>query len=605
MPENKQTPLPGRSTPALPPEAGDPVAAGNLLFRQDPLFNELLVAYQKGDWKSCDLIITSLIERYPDEPVLREFKTDIETQLILFRSSQQDARSSLKRRLAGILRVAAIFLLAVALLAFVLFQMQQIYTQRAVEQKAQAAQLEAENLKSLQLALEAKVQGLLQSGRTDDAIKALDELEAIDPANANLPEMRAEAVRLQELDRQYQAALAYIGNDDDQALALLKEIQAVSPNYKDVPRQITRIEANKKVASLVADAEQAYMQGRWMDVLDLYSQAQAIDGTVNTDRVKEQMVNSYLRSIIQTLSKDKPSLQELSTSETFYRKAISLVPQDKKFAQERDELRALSKELLITKHYQTARQILERPFHTETEAREAVRLLGVAYELGPEKVYLNTELNKATLYLTALANFNNRQWLDAITYFSELAKFDSVYPNGMLRHLLFESYSALGKKYFAGGFYQDARKNYESAEMIAWEQPDNRLRLYQVQLDVGYTLGKLDLYQDSVSYFKYALDKIEITTRAADNPELVTALEQVNSLVGKGDFEEAYASYLQLLPQVETLYLIGKLEVDTGANLGFIASASHSTILAIQHLNGLGDAVVMPGSQTLNIPTLP
>ena len=66
--------------------------------------------------------------------------------------------------------------------------------------------------------------------------------------------------------------------------------------------------------------------------------------------------------------------------------------------------------------------------------------------------------------------------------------------------------------------YQDARKNLEQAEILAWDDTDNLMKLFQVQVLLGDTIGKMSDYENAVSYYKYALDAIKFSQKLIKFP---------------------------------------------------------------------------------------
>ncbi len=52
------------------------------LLVNDPEYKDLLTRYQNADWESCSRLVKTLSERFPDEPILQDFREDIEFKLI-------------------------------------------------------------------------------------------------------------------------------------------------------------------------------------------------------------------------------------------------------------------------------------------------------------------------------------------------------------------------------------------------------------------------------------------------------------------------------------------------------------------------------------------
>jgi tetratricopeptide (TPR) repeat protein len=571
-------------------------------IKTDPKYQELLVSYQNGQWDHCRKLIHEMLLVYPGQQHLLEFRSDIETQVLVNKIGTREANQRKRSSFRGVFLALLGGLIIVIVAGFLVNNTMSGYQQTIDDYRVQAEQAQEKSLVSL--VEQARL--TIQAGKPAEALTILDQIEAISPNYPGISDLRATAAAKQNLAVTYEQAIIKVnaGLLDD-ALALFNDIMETDPKFRDTNYQIEKILKTQLIAKQISEAQQSYQQKEWESALIAYEKVLTLDTTrISDPKVKEELLYSYLRTIIQTLSQKEPSIDDLDRCGGYYRKALSLIPQDKKFIAERDNLRALSVELLITKYFQTAKMLLKDPNQAERSVIQAVDFLNRALELDRENSEVKTELEKALQYQDALTYFNQSNWEPAIKALEKIAKFDSTYPNGMVPVLLYEAYAGKGFKYFSGGFYLDARAAFEKAEILAWEDQDNKLRLFEIQIALGLSLGKLENYKDAVSYIDYALSPVLSSTPLAEDVKFLAALKQARDLNAESKYFEAYQIYLELLKRQNELFIFNQIAVNTGDNLAFIANTNYSTVHSVQDFNEVTFPVV-DRKQSLSIPSLP
>ena len=576
-------------------------AQEDLELMADPAYQELLVRYQNAEWDQCGRLIDNLLIRYPGKQILVEFRADIDMQLMLNKMSVEKARNRKVKSLYSVLAVLGLLAVIVLVITYFVNRSLKSYQQQLTTYQVQLEQAQAENISLL----ENQARSSLQSGKPDVALDILTQMEELDPDYPSLESLRSEAIAQQELVNSYEEAMGKMALEQyDDALVIFRQIRTVDPLFRDVGYQIIWIENHKKVLDLISAGQAAYMEKSWQDAIGAYEEALALDSTVNTPEIKDQMLYSYLNSIVETLSKDDHTIDELERSGVYYRKAIALIPQDRNYIAERERLQSLSLELLVSKNYQMAKNLLSDPNHTRLSVTKAINFLKYASELKPDEQVYKTELSKAELYFSALQYFDQGKMLQAANVLEDLAKFDRTYPNGMGPTLLYEAYVSRGLQLHKDGFYLDARASFEDAELIAWEQMDNKIQLFLVQINLGNTIGKLENYQDAVSYFEYALKAIEDVVNTVDDPDFTRALSAGREYAQTGQYYEAYFAYLEALEKMDLLFTYEDINVYSGDTLIYLARQHHSTIQAIQMYNAV-EFPLITRNQVLRIPYLP
>lgn len=574
---------------------GDADLAANSKYQQ------LLIHYQNAEWDECNQLIDDLLEQYPDKQVLLDFKADIDVQRLLRKMSVNKSRSRIAKIVSSILTV--FLLLGIGSIAVGYFTQQTVsaYEREAENYQALLEQARQENI----VLLENQARSALQAGKPDVTLEIVRKIEALDPDYPALADLRSEADQLLDLIDLYDRAVAELTSENyDSALAIFKQIKLEAPLFRDVDYRISWIENHQHVQQLIADGESAYKQKKWQDAIQAYEQALTLDPSVNSPAIKDQMLYSYLNSIVETLSRKDHTIEELERSGTYYRKAIALIPQNRDYIAEREQLQSLSLELLVSKNYQTAKMLLSDPNHSRLNVTKAINFLKYASELKPDNQLYKSELSKAQLYQSILDAFDQGKMSQAIAGLEDLARFDRQYPNGMGPVLLYEAYVSQGLKLYEDGFYRDARINFEQAELVAWENDDIKMQLFMVQIDLGKTIAKLENYKDAVSYIEYAFHSIADVIAKVDDSKFSETLLQAQHLSAEEKYYEAYQMYQDLMKSLKVLFSFQDVNVNSGDNLFYIAHQYQSTIQAIQLYNDV-EFPVITQTRKLSIPYLP
>ena len=195
-------------------------------------------------------------------------------------------------------------------------------------------------------------------------------------------------------------------------------------------------------------------------------------------------------------------------------------------------------------------------------------------------------------------------WDQVITNLNQIPSVDSGYANGNASLLLFNAYYELGKQYASVGLYLDAINQFEQAEILAWYDSGNLLKLFQVQAALGDTNGKLNDYEAAVSYYQYALNAIQINKRLAKFPAIAPKLAEANIFSAYGNYEDAFMAYQEVLEDIDVIYSVSEIEIDDGICLAFFASENVSTVDAILEANNLPKSMTITLGRELKVPMI-
>ncbi len=566
--------------------------------KDDPEFQELIEHFQHADFSACKDLLTKLEQRYPDNGVLLGFKDDLQMKLSLKNMEVLDKKDEKRKirkvsfRLLTFAIICAVVILLVFFVSYYFLNIESVSNQRAQE----TAQLSS---------LYEQVQQLLIIGKPQEAAEIIENILEINPEFDKLPELTTQTYDLMQLETKYKAALGLISeNSNADALAMMKEIEAVRPGIWDVSQQITSLEDKIQIEKYLAAGDAAYKVEMWDLVISSYENALALDTTLNDPVMKEQLFGAYLNKILNMLQNDSVSIQDIQDADKYYRNAVTLIPMHSDFDTEREELQEVSSYLLGLKYTQVAKENIEDKNQTSALLADSVSYLVKATNLNPNNKTLRIELENAKLYESAFNNFNDKKWEFAIENLTKLLEADKNYANGNASVLLYEAYFALGKKYYTAGFYEDARTKLEQAEFLAWEDEDNLLKLFQVQVLLGDSIAKTGDYVTAISYYKYALDAIQVIPRLANLPTLLKNYTDANNWIVYGNTEMSVITFQDLLAEIGVIYSISEAEIKNGSCLAFFADSNLSTIDAILEANHLPQDMVLTFGRILEVPSI-
>jgi len=568
-----------------------------------PEYKELLLSYQKGEWAACDTLLERLLQQFPHSRHLHELKENLETQLAFRDQSRLFVKTARRRRVRKILGTTLMILggLAIGVLAYGVILFKLLPAANSGGQQAGAeAQVNMEALADL----EEQVRILLQNGNSEVAFQVIDQIRALDSNYTALPELVSQAEALSEIDLKYRAALEYVDEGNlPQALELFQQIDAVIPQYRDVSHQIQVLEAQIRLAELVVTAEEAYQREDWRTAIAAYEEILTLDHSLDEQELEQKLFLSYYHEVNHILSSQDTTIEDINLAETYYLNAIALVPGNTQFSEEKADLQRLIDELLVEKYGSPADSLINRQDGSERSVALAIQYYQKAIALATETYALENDLSSAQTYLQALQSFNELDWDYAIKYLEDIAYFDQNYAGGMLRRLLYESYAARGRRYYSVGYYSDARANFEAAEIIAWKDESALLPLYEIQIDLAFTFGKMHNYQVADAYFESALAGVNAAGRIT-NESVLDALASAKENYENRNYPEAYRIYEEVLADRGMFSSDVEAFGNKGDSLAALAAAHDSTIYAILTRNSMDPTTLLDIDGVIQIPVI-
>lgn len=568
-----------------------------LALSQDPDYRALIESYQDADFAKCQEVLETLEERYGNDPVLLKFEEDLQLKMMVRTMEDNKKKETKKETLKTTVNVGVLILAIVLALGTIFYFTYRYFSQQNLENQ------QAQELIQLN-SLADQAEQLVQVGKPQEAADIIEGIREVNPDFDRLPGLTTDVEALLSLKDKYQEALQLSSEGNlEEAKALFIEIQEEQPDLWDVSQQIAAIESETQLTDLLAAGDLAYQNRNWSEVISSYESALLLDANLDDSQITEQLLQAYLQQIIKMLQLENVSIEEIETAEQYYRKAVALIPQSRTYANERENLQEVSSNLLQLKYSQTAVDMLADSDQTLATVKKAVSYLSKAANISPENQSLQSDLTNAKIYQAAFQDFLNQNWARVITNLENIVENDPGFAGDKVPTMLFESYNALGQQYDAAGFYQDAIINYEQAELIVWEDTENLMRLFQVQLNLGETYGKLEDYENAVSYYLYAFNMLSESS-SVDLTPVASLVAEANNRNVLGDYVTAYGSIQTALESVDQIYTMDELAVVDGVCLAFFAADHQSTLDAIIEANDLSDVMVINVGRTILVPSL-
>ena len=567
-------------------------------FSSDPEYLRLIEHYQKAEFSECQKLLGSLELRYPGQPELQTIREDLE-----MKGSLNNLTSSIRKREALAKGKVTLNLILFSLVVIIgiggVF-----FASSLLILKNKPIEI-TPNVNSQLDSLYIQAEHLLQSGQPSSALEVVLKIRALDPDYEKLPELIERTNKLLEFEAHYRAALDLIAKGkNDEALNALKLLESENPGMWDIPQRIAAMEKEKKISEYLKAGDAAYQKQDWVKVIEAYESALVLDQRLDDTMMKEQLLFAYLNRIIGMLQSDNTSVEDIQLSEQYYRKAVTLIPQNKEFVSQRENLQQISRDLLLKKYTQLAKSKLNDKKQTTATINEAIYYLTKASNLNPDDSGLLADLIIANNYQLAFSSFIDMNWLQAIASAQAVVDAKADFAGGNASALLYEAYYALGKQNYNSGLYLDARENLEKAEIIAWADGDNRLKIFQVQVLLGDSIGKVDDFENAVSYYQYALNAINYGEKVANRSDLLNQYQAAEQLAAAGDYRGAYDAFQSVIGAIDAIYTISEVEVGSGVCLALFANENLSTLDAILKANDLPTNMVISFGRVLRVPSI-
>lgn len=512
-------------------------------FTKHPLYELAMKHFQQGEWSAGYMEVERLVQLYPSEKRLRALRHDLKLRARLDHEETQELALQKRARLVKIgLRLAIGTFVLTALGVGIHSYADWMGMQLEAAHDRLAYQIQTASLTTKL----SDANALIRMSRLAEAEALLSEIRTLDPGFAGLEQTTAElAIAVSLQDRYGEAVQRMQVEDWLGARELLLAIEAEAPNYLDVPLQLAYLEKRTLAGTLLADSEQAFQAEDWQRSVAGFEAIRTLHPEFEKAQVEQRLFESYVNAARAVLIGQADSLEAVGTAEEYFRKALTLRPQD------------------------------------------------------PE---IKAERELAHLYLKAQSDFTAGRWSDVIAGLEVVYNTDAAYAQGTARQTLYDAYIGRGDSQMSVYALDGALSDYQRAADLAADNPEAALRLFEAELKMADGLGAKGDYEAAVVHFRAAVDWGGLEELADQNLALATALAEAEHYAATGNFGVAYERYHLAVQAADTSRATVVHQVQPGEYLTLIASRYGSTASAIAAANGIRDLnLIFPG-QELVIP---
>jgi tetratricopeptide (TPR) repeat protein len=570
-------------------------------YFDDPVYQSAIMHLQSGEWEAGLSELDKLVTAYPLNHQLRNLRQEMKLRAQVDEEEKVDIEAAARRNTRT--WVVRIFVF-VALFGLMVWGVG-TYSSWIRQQMALARQSVENQVQVMELAVKFRdAQDLLQVGRLVEAKALFDEIATKDPNYPELAPSLEQVDKMLALEAQYDEALRKINlGDMTGALELLEGIEAKEPFYKDVSTRIAEIKGQFFLGEVMAQADKAYQTKDWKQASSSYETLRALNPSYQTELVENRLFESYMNAAVETLSSDTQSLEALEQAETYFRKALSLRPQDPVIKLEREQARQSFKDRLFRSYMDAAQSALVgKPDSLEALAAADEYYLK-ALDLFPEDPEAVLQRNLAHLFIEAQTDFSKERYDAVIEKLEQVYSEDPGYAAGTARQTLYEAYIARGDDRMLSGDYEPALGDFQRGAVLAEQGENARIRLFQAQIRIAEAMGSLLMYEDAVLLYRTAIDNAQVSDAdLKQRPELVSKLNQADGYVRARSYRSAFRIYRDQARKILFIFPQVTYQVASGDYLTMIASRYNTTVDAILQANNLGSTKKITIGQELVIP---
>jgi len=469
---------------------------------QDKRYAALIDNYQRGNFAKAQPLLNNLLEEFPNSPELLQIKNNLGMKTKQLKvSKKQDTNITWKQIL--IWSVVVIVVVAIGYGVFLgVRKYNQILSDRTQEIETIRLAEETNNFIEINLNSASK---LVESGRYLEAIEILKELEDLIPDDPNYNGLLKQAYDGVFLISVYEEALQ-MGEqlNFSSALEQLEIIKNVDPDFRDVQILINDYIHEIELISFLVLADEAYENSDWDIAIVNYEEY--LLGVENNQKLEEKkkLYNSYMNVINAYLSEEVLDIEIIEESERLLSKARTLYLHNTIEYSFEDNKRI--QDLLIAKFITLAEQSLEEAPENINSIKNAEYYYSKALQLQP---YSDDLIEKYVIISNFLAGYNDfidGSWVDAESNLKLVYESDPDFAGGLIDVLLYETYTVMGNLYEEIEYFVSANNNYELAAVVANNNPDNELRVFEVSVNQARMQAKFGDFRASALKFQEAFD---------------------------------------------------------------------------------------------------
>jgi len=573
-------------------------------YHEDALYREAMSHFQKGEWEAGLGKLDQVIQAYPMDPDLRALRQEMRVRAHVDQDERVET-GRIQRQRIRTMAVRVALVVVVVLLGVIIFRTYSVWLN---ERFTTARETLNEQMQEVELSVKFRdAQDYQRAGRLQEALALYIKVAEDDQNYPGLAESLEEVKKLVALEAQYSEAQQLIGQGDyPTALDLLRGIEDVDPYYKDVSILVTDLESKFILNELLSEAEEAYMAQDWEKAIEGYANLHTMDPQYQSSQVIDRLKTSYINSAKAILANENSTVEDLERADEYFRKALSLSPQSLEIKAEQSQAFRNAEGRMARGYYELAQSTLAGQESSLQAMKVAEDYFLKALALAPNDLKIETSLKMVRLFLQAQESFNRGKWDEVIELMEQVHSEMPDFALGTARQTLYEAYMSRGKLMASGGNYEAALSDYTRAAELAGEMVGSNFSLHQAQIQLANVHGNLGNYVDAVALYRNAAEIGKVReTSAAEDPVILTYLNQAEAAEEVGNYKQAYKLYRSALNTGIEKYDYTTHIVQPGDYLLMLAAKYHSTVEAIVQANSLKDPNLIIDGEELIIPIIP
>lgn len=574
-------------------------------YTESPLFKEAMGYFWVGKWNEGFVKLAEVERNFPMESDLRTLRQMMEVRSRVSDYEVEELRHNrVKHVTRSITRAVILLVITVIVVAGIATYSGWIQGQIV---KAQADF--TQNMLQAELTIEYRnAQQLIVAGKSDEAIAAYERIKAKNPDFPGLTEAIDRAQALKDVEVQYTQAMSLLQlGDAAQALDILREINQVMPNYRDVSLQIKRLQTETEMASGLQQADQAFSEGRFEDAISGYESLRLMDPTFETSHVEANLFESYIQAAQMLLLSPVNSLETLKKIDGYFSNALALRPLDREALAARTQVRLVIEDSMIGEYLKQAQEILASAPDSLEAQQAAEQYLSLALAVRPDDPEILAQFQMAQAYIQAVGFFASSKWDSAIEQLEFVIEKQAGYANGTALQTLYDAYIARGSDYVAEGEYVSALEDFQRSAVLAQQLPDSEPLSFEAQTMIAEAQGLLNHFQDAVMIYQDALSSIGLRDRIyALQNSLTDTLKYAETTANGKDYQSSFYAYRNVVRERVRAYDQSTvIVVKSGDYLSMLAHRYNTTVAAILAANQMSNQPRLTPNTQLIIPTLP
>ena len=299
-------------------------------WRQSPDYAEVQDHLQRAEWSDAAALLTTLLQDYPDEAELHALLDETQLRLETEQVHQFKPRRIIipNRRVLVLMGLIGV-LGALALVALGLYR--NVITPAMLREQSDA----------MQTAIANDAQQALAVGDYERALAIWNQLAGLNPKHPKLAEGRTQAQQAKALAEAYDLAQTQLAAGAlSDAQGTLEGIRHTSPNYRDVPALLDKIEKMQRYTGLVNQAVVALDAHNWEEVVARLEEASAPGCPRERASLDADLFDAYLNLASQVIDGSAGRPADMQRGMELYNKALAIKPQQPQAATQRGYAKA-------------------------------------------------------------------------------------------------------------------------------------------------------------------------------------------------------------------------------------------------------------------------